>query len=421
MGILIGAIADDLTGATDLAVTLVNQGMRVTQLIGVPDEHTDIGDAQAVVVALKSRTNPAAEAVGWALAAANWLLGTGARQLFFKYCSTFDSTPQGNIGPVSDALLDALGSDFALICPAFPKNGRTIYKGYLFVGDVLLADSSMKDHPLTPMRDSSLLRLMQNQSEHTVGLIDIDTVRDGVAAIERQIDALKGKGIRYGVVDAINDGDIKTIGKAAATHTLVTGGSAVAMGLPDNFRRSGLLQARYEPSLPKAAGRSLVLAGSCSLATRRQIAFVKESWPVRKLDVDAVASGQPVSAALVDWAQANPEETPVLIFASSGPDEIAEIQQRYGVEAAGEMVERTMGEIAAGLASSGFNRIIVAGGETSGAVVSALKIGALSIGPEIDPGVPWTSAVGERPLALALKSGNFGGEDFFVKAFEVLR
>jgi len=419
MAILIGAIADDFTGATDLAITLVNQGMRVTQVIGIPDEQTDAGDAQAVIVALKSRTIPAAKAVDLSLAALNWLRSKGAKQIFFKYCSTFDSSWRGNIGPVADALLEKLGSDFAFVCPAFPTNGRSVYKGYLFVGDLLLSDSPMKDHPLTPMRDSSLLRLMGEQSERTVGLIDIGTVRGGTHAVKQRIEALKTERVSYGVVDAIDDKDLRVIGEAAAGHALVTGGSAVSLGLPDNFRKLGMLGAPETPETPVIGGRSLVLAGSCSLATRRQIAKVKGIWPNRKIEVDAIATGRDVAAELIEWAADQPTETPVLIYASADPDEVSEIQNRHGVDEAGAMIERVMGRISVGLVAQGFKRIVIAGGETSGAVVSALGIKTLRIGPEIDPGVPWTESFDQQHLALALKSGNFGSEGFFARAFEV--
>ena len=421
MALLIGAIADDFTGATDLAVTLVNQGMRVTQVIGVPDENTDVGDAQAVVVALKSRTNPVGEAVEWSLAALDWLNTLGVKQIFFKYCSTFDSTSQGNIGPVSDALLEKLGSEFAVVCPAFPVNGRTVYKGHLFVGELLLSDSSLKDHPLTPMRDASIVRLMSAQTKRPVGLIDLDTVRKGAAAVSERIGYLKEEKVNYGVIDAVNDDDLRIIGEAVAGHALVTGASAVAMELPNNFRRLGILDAPEKPVLPKVKGRPVVFAGSCSQATRQQIAYVKERWPNRKIDADAIAAGEDVGGRLIDWAVRQPEDSPVLIYSSADPEEVAATQKRYGVEAAGQMIERTMGQIATGVAEQGFNRIIVAGGETSGAVVSSLQLRTLRIGPEIDPGVPWTESLGDRHLALALKSGNFGSEDFFVKAFEVLR
>jgi len=420
MPILLGAIADDFTGATDLATMLVTCGMRTLQTIGVPAADMDIGDAEAVIVALKSRTAPVAQAVDRSLAALAWLRGQGARQFFFKYCSTFDSTAEGNIGPVADALLAALGSDFAFVCPAFPTNKRTIYQGHLFVGNQLLSDSPMKDHPLTPMRDASLVRLMAAQAKRRVGLIPWPVVASGADAIRQAIEALCADGVAYGVADAITDADLEVIGAAAASHKLVTGGSGVALGLPANFRRQGLLGAATEPALPDVAGRAAVLAGSCSEATRRQVAHAGRLWPHRKLDADRIAAGGPVARETLDWALAQPDGSPVLIYGSADPAEVAAIQARYGRERAGAMMEDTLGAIAAGLVEAGARRLIVAGGETAGAVVSALGVTALRIGPEIDPGVPWTETLGPRRLALALKSGNFGSEDFFAKAFGML-
>ena len=421
MNLLLGVIADDFTGATDIANTLVQQGMRVTQVIGVPDAHTDTGDAEAVVVALKSRTAPASEAVGWSLSALQWLRESGAKQIVFKYCSTFDSTAEGNIGPVTDALMDALACRFSMICPAFPANGRTIYQGYLFVGDRLLSDSSMKDHPLTPMRDADLRRLMALQSKSEVGLVDLDTVRAGPEAIVERMTSLQDQGFACAVIDALSDDDLRLIGKAAKGMPLVTGGSGIAMGLPDNFREQALLGAPAKARYPEKHGRSLVLAGSCSKATRGQIAYAqKHLWPNRKIDVDAVAGGNDVVGGMIQWAVDQDPGKPVLVYASSEPDEVEQLQQRYGVAEAGEMVEQTISAIARGLVDHGFDRLVVAGGETSGAVVSALEIRALRIGPEIDPGVPWTESLGTTDIALALKSGNFGTPDFFAKAFGVL-
>jgi uncharacterized protein YgbK (DUF1537 family) len=420
MSLLLGAIADDFTGATDLANTLVKQGMRVTQAIGVPAEDSAIGDAEAIVVALKSRTAPAADAVREALAALRWLEARGAAQFFFKYCSTFDSTPAGNIGPVADALMQALGSDFAFVCPAFPANGRTVLQGQLYVGETLLSESSMKDHPLTPMTDANLLRLMDAQSSRRSGLIPLQRVRAGADAIRRRADELVSRGCAYGVIDAVSDDDLTTIGAAAAGHKLVTGGSGVALGLPANFRRQGLLRAPAPAALPSIEGRELVLAGSCSAATRAQIAALADLWPRRKIDVDAIAAGEDVAGQLAAWAESQDGATPVLVYASSNPDEVAAIQRRYGADAAGAMVECVLGELAQRLVARGFRRLVVAGGETSGAVVCALGVKALRIGPEIDPGVPWTETLGAPDIALALKSGNFGGEDFFVRAFAML-
>lgn len=424
MAVLLGAIADDSTGATDLANTLVKEGMRAVQSIGVPSGDIDLGDADAVVVALKSRTAPVNEAVDASRAALAWLRSLGPRQCFFKYCSTFDSTPAGNIGPVADALLADLESDFTFLCPAFPDNGRVVRDGLLYVNGELLENSPMKDHPLTPMRDSRVVELMRMQTDREVGLITQSTVSDGHGAIAAAVEALRRDGITYGVIDtAVND-DLRTIGAAAADHALVTGGSGAAMGLPANFRSNGLLGDPAAATLPQVTGRAAVLAGSCSQATRRQIALSKKDWPHCKIDVHRIATGEPVAADILDWAATQDTSKPVLVFASADPDEVSAIQAQYGVTEAGEMVERVIGEVAAGLVAQGVRRLVVAGGETAGAVVSALGIKALRIGPEIDTGVPWTETLGTESLggsaiALALKSGNFGGEDFFAKALRM--
>ena len=420
MSIVLGAIADDFTGATDLAGTWVKEGVKTVQTVGVPGGGTDIGDAEAVVVALKSRTAPVGEAVSQSLEALHWLCEAGARQVVFKYCSTFDSTGKGNIGPVADALADALDADFALVCPAVPTNGRTVYRGYLYVGDMLLSESPMKDHPLTPMRDSSLVRLMAAQSQGRVGLVPLQDVSAGVEYIRSRIAALKADGVRYGVIDAVADAELRLIGAAASDHKLVTGGSGIGMGLPENFRRSGLLSAGSPPALPETAGREVVLAGSCSAATRAQIAAVKGLWPARKLDPDGLAAGSGEVEDAIAWALARPADEPILVYASAGPEEVSAVQARYGVEQAGRMFESAFERIAAALAGNGFSRFVVAGGETAGAVVSALGVTVLRIGPEIAPGVPWTEAAGDRPLVLALKSGNFGSKTFFANALGML-
>nr|WP_206541369.1 3-oxo-tetronate kinase [Shimia sp. SK013] len=418
---LLGAIADDFTGATDLANTLVKEGMRVVQTIGVPDAATATGDVDAVVVALKSRSAQVVDAVSQSLEALRWLQAQGAEQIVFKYCSTFDSTPDGNIGPVADAVRAELGAGCAIVCPAFPDTSRTIYKGHLFVGELPLHESSMKDHPLTPMRDSSLIRLMKAQSDAEVGLVPLQTVRDGADAVRNAIKSLAVEGIGYAVVDALDDADLRVIGTAARDHPLITGGSGVATGLPQNFRSRGLLGAPAKACAPVVAGRELVLAGSCSAATRGQIARAKETWPTRKIVVDRIAAGDDVVGDLANWALGQHDEAPVLIYASADPEEVRQVQAIYGVEKAGAMVEEVMGALAARLNRAGFGRLVVAGGETSGAVVSALGVNALRIGPEIAPGVPWSEGIGTLPLALALKSGNFGGPDFFEEAFEVVR
>ena len=419
MAILLGCIADDNTGATDLANTLVANGMRTIQIIGVPEADQPAPDAEAVVVALKSRTIPPRDAIDQSLETCKWLQRNGARQIFFKYCSTFDSTDKGNIGPVAEALLDALGEDFSIACPAFPVNGRTIFKGYLFVGDVLLSESGMRNHPLTPMTDPSLVRVLDRQSKTAVGLVEHGDVDKGAEAIRARFDKLRADGKRLAIVDAVSDRHLREIGTACDGLGLVTGGSGVAMGLPENFRRQGLLSANIDATaLPPASGKAAILAGSCSQATLGQIAqFTDASRPAFRIDSQALADGKDVAAEALDWAVDKLGDEPVLIYSSGTPEEVRAVQASHGREEAGAMIERTMAAIAKGLVDAGVRRLVVAGGETSGAVVEALGVKALRIGQEIDPGVPWTLSLGDPAIFLALKSGNFGGPDFFEKSF----
>jgi 3-dehydrotetronate 4-kinase len=418
--VLLGAIADDFTGATDLCNTLVRRGMRTVQLIDVPRPETDIPDAEAVVIALKSRTIPAAEAIDKSLAALTWLKTAGARQILFKYCSTFDSTDAGNIGPVAEALMSELGTDFTLFCPAFPEAGRTIYRGYLFVGDVLLSESGMRDHPLTPMRDPSLVRVLQRQSRGRVGLVPEATVARGAAAIRDAFAALRSDGFAHTIVDAIEDRDLEAIGEAAADFKLITGGSGIALGLPENFSSQGLLSGGAADSLPAISGAAAVLSGSCSTATLAQVAYMKECAPAFTVDPIAVAEGGDVAQQALAWAKPLLGEQPILISATAPPEKVAEAQNRLGRERAGAVVEESLAAIASSLVAAGVRRLVVAGGETAGAVVQALGVTGLRIGRQIDPGVPWTASLGEPTLALALKSGNFGAPDFFLRAFSVL-
>jgi 3-dehydrotetronate 4-kinase len=423
---LLGCIADDLTGATDLALMLTRAGMRTVQVMGVPAPGTEFDGVDAVVVALKSRTNPVTEAIDWSLKAADVLLAAGAKQLFFKYCSTFDSTAEGNIGPVAEALLSRVGGDLALVCPAFPVNRRTVYLGNLFVGDLPLAESPMRDHPLTPMRDSNLVRVLSRQTRLKVGLVPHATVDQGAGATRAAFAALAKSGVRFAVVDAVLDRHLVDMGTAAADHRLITGGSGVAMGLPANFVRLGLMQAAPAPTRMTAPkGRAAIIAGSCSEATRGQIATaVKAGIPALRVAAEQVANGKLTADGLVQWALQQPQDAPVLIYSSADPAEIAQVQAAFGRDRAGLMIEELLAAGAYGLMAQGFSRLIVAGGETSGAVVTKLGVTQIEIGPEIDPGVPWTKSVVRstdgQPVALALKSGNFGAPDFFVKAWDRL-
>ena len=427
--IFLGCIADDFTGATDLANNLVRAGMRVVQAIGVPTQPLD-AQADAVVVALKSRTVPAEEAVQQSLAALRWLQAQGAQQIYFKYCSTFDSTAQGNIGPVTEALMAALsglpGGDFSIATPAFPDNGRTVFKGHLFVGDVLLNESGMQNHPLTPMTDANLVRVLQSQCRRKVGLIDYKVVAQGPEAIQTRIDQLRAEGVSLAVVDAVSNDDLMRLGPALKGLPLVTAGSGVAIGLPANF---GIAPSNTASALPPAAGFQAVVSGSCSLATNRQVvSFVQTGHPALAIDplkLDAADGGAATVAQVLAWAQPLLAQGPVLVYSSSDPATVKAVQAQLGVQAAGDLVEHTLAAVARGLVGLGVRQLVVAGGETSGACVQALAISQMKIGPQIDPGVPWchaqSDAAPDGGLHLTLKSGNFGTDDFFIKSFRCLQ
>jgi uncharacterized protein YgbK (DUF1537 family) len=420
---LLGAIADDFTGATDLCSMLVRGGMRTVQVIGTPAPDDPVPDADAVVVAIKSRTAPVQWAVEQSLAALEWLRKPGARQIFFKYCSTFDSTDRGNIGPVSDALIQALACGFSLHCPAFPTNGRTVYLGHLFVGGALLNESGMENHPLTPMKDANLVRVLSHQTDGTVGLVSFPTVEKGGNAIRDAMTRLKEQGRRHAIIDAVTDAHLLAIGEAAAHHALLGGGSGVAMGLPGNFRRAGLLpEAGDAGSLPSVLGAAAVLSGSCSRATLSQLGFARSHGPVHELNPLTTPDAAALAEAALTWADGKIGATPVVIAASAPPDKVAAIQAALGgPDKAGALLEDAMARIAEGLVARGVRRMVVAGGETAGAVVTRLGVRRLRIGAEIDPGVPWTLASGGgTDLLLALKSGNFGAPAFFLKAFQML-
>jgi uncharacterized protein YgbK (DUF1537 family) len=359
-----------------------------------------------------------ADAIARALAACDALLAAGAQKIFWKYCSTFDSTDQGNIGPVGEALMKRLGAGFAIACPAFPTNGRTIYLGHLFAGGALLNESGMEHHPLTPMTDPNLVRVLSRQAQGGVGLVPFPVVEQGAAAIRREFTRLTDGGRRWAIVDAVTDAHLLAIGEAVANHALVTGGSGVAMGLPENFRRAGLLPARDDAAaLPPMQGFCAVVAGSCSRATLGQIGLARDHAPVLELDALATPDAAALAAQALAWVQGKlAADRPVVIAASAPPERVAALQARLGREAAGALVEDAVATIAQGLVARGVGRLVVAGGETSGAVVQRLGVTSLRIGPEIDPGVPWTYA-NPAGLHLALKSGNFGARDFFLKAF----
>ena len=420
MDIHLGCIADDLTGAADLAGLLARSGVAVGLRLGVPagEAAADVPVAPFEVIALKCRTEPVADAVVAARAAWGWLASRGASRCYWKYCSTFDSTPEGNIGPVADALLEALGADVTVHAPAFPENGRTVYQGRLFVGEVPLDESPMRDHPLTPMRDSDLARLLAPQTVRPVAKLTLPTVRAGREAIAAAVAERAASGDAHLVADAVEDADLVELVRGTEALSLLCGGSAFASHVPALARVRGLLPGDAPaPVRPRGSGPALVLAGSCSAATRGQIEAWPADWPALRLG--ARDAEDPTGACA--WLRGALGDAPALVHSSAAPDEVAAAQGRLGRERAGELFERALGALALEAVELGAGRLVVAGGETSGAVLGALGADRFGVGPEIAPGVPWCAAtVAGRELAVAMKSGNFGGPRFFAEAFERL-
>ena len=411
---LLGCIGDDFTGSSDLANTLAKGGMAVVQYSGVPSAPAEVS-VEAGVIALKSRSIPAEEAIKQSLAALKWLQDQGCKQFFFKYCSTFDSTDYGNIGPVAEALASALAADAVIVCPAFPGTGRAVFQGHLFVKDQLLSDSPMKDHPLTPMRDPDLRNVLGRQSRGAVGHVPMAIVAEGSDAIRDALAVESCHGRNLIVVDAIHDEDLIAIGAAARDLVLITGGSGVAMGLPANFAKAGQISAT-KLGWQGQAGRCAILSGSCSEATRNQIATHAKTGAQHEIDVAGVMRGEVTIEGLVDWLLAQ-DGLPIL-YSSASPTAVQQAQAEFGMKAVADRLDKLFGDIAIALVAAGIERLVVAGGETSGAVVEALRLNALSMGPEIDPGVP---AMRAGPnLTIALKSGNFGADDFFENAAAIL-
>jgi uncharacterized protein YgbK (DUF1537 family) len=409
---LLGCIGDDFTGSSDIANTLAKGGMKVTQYTGIPTGPA-ASDVEAGVVSLKSRTIAVDEAISQSLDAAKWLLDQGCEQIFFKYCSTFDSTPEGNIGPVAEALAEYLKEDQVLFCPAFPATGRSIYQGYLFVNDTLLSESGMKDHPLTPMTDSDLRRWLQHQTKWGVKHIAHSVVKKGAETIK---DHMKASAPAFYIADAIDDEDLIILGNAAIDRKLLTGGSGLALGLPQNFRDAGKIN-ESNSDWQKADGKAIILSGSCSIATRGQVAKFKQTNPSMEITAEDVFSDKVTTGTVCDWIEQQ-ENTP-LVYSSADPEVVKAAQEKFGTDIIAEKIEGLMSSVAGEMANRGAMCIISAGGETSGAVVKGLEVAAMEIGPEIAPGVPALKDV-DRGLVLALKSGNFGGEDFFQDALAIL-
>ena len=415
---LLGCIADDFTGASDLANTLAKNGMATVQFSGVPSGSTPA--CEAGVIALKTRSIPPSEAVAQSLDAFRWLQQQGCTQYLFKYCSTFDSTPEGNIGPVAEALLAASGAGAAIVCPAFPATGRTLYNGHLFVNGRLLNESGMENHPLNPMTDPNIRRWLKLQTKHDVGLVTHDTVRQGAAAICSALELEAAHDRRLVVVDAITNDDLLAIGAAAADQRLVTGGSGIALGLPENFRRAGKLGLSAD-EFSGSNGFGAVLSGSCSTASQAQVAQYLKEHPGFAINPRALLEGRISVAQVLQFVRKNRDADP-LVYSTADPAAVQAVQDRFGRERVAHTVERFFGELAKELIAAGTERLVVGGGETSGAVVTSLQLESFVIGPEIDPGVP--SLVGTGPshtVRLALKSGNFGSENFYEKASNALR
>jgi len=421
MTLSLGCVADDYTGASDLANTMTKAGLRTVQTIGIPEDDLALGEVDAVVVALKSRSIPAAQAVALSRAADAWLRQRGAAHVMFKICSTFDSTDQGNIGPVLDALRADAGEAVALVTPAFPETGRSVYQGHLFVGAVPLHESPLKDHPLNPMRDANLVRVLARQSAGPVGLIDMATVAKGADAVRDRLAALAGEGKGAAIADAIFDADLETLGRAALAHRVSCGASGLGLGLARALARPGSADPAADVLAEPVGGLAACLAGSCSQATLEQIAAAEALMPVLRLDPERlIADGAAVEEALA-WAGGRVESGPVLIASSASPEAVRALQARHGVERAGHAIEGALAHLAAALVARGVRRLVVAGGETSGAVVDHLGLKAFRVGPEIAAGVPVLRTASAEPMLLALKSGNFGGRDFFGRALEMMR
>jgi 3-dehydrotetronate 4-kinase len=424
----LGCIADDYTGASDLANTLTRSGLRTVQTIGVPAADLALPEVDAVVVSLKSRSIEPGLAVTRSRAAQNWLRGRGASHLLFKICSTFDSTDQGNIGPVMDALRADSADAIVLVTPAFPEVGRTVYQGNLFVGSVPLNESPLKDHPLNPMHDSNLVRVLSRQSKTKIGLVDLAVLSRGADAVRARLADLARQGIGAAIVDAVFDRDLETIGTVALDHRVSVGASGIGLGLARALVAAGKVRPNISAAIADAAvgGPAACLAGSCSQATLGQIANAEAVMPVLHLDPERVVAGKEEGRRALAWAKERLEKGPVLIASSSTPDQVTALQARHGRDAAGHAIEQAMADIAEGLVQAGVRRLVVAGGETSGAVVDRLGIPGFLVGTEIAAGVPVLRAVGARESAtqvemlLALKSGNFGGPEFFSDALKLM-
>lgn len=424
MTAFLGCIADDYTGASDIASQLAEQGVRTVQLFGVPDANIVIApDTQVIIIGLKTRTQKVDDAIKESLGALSFLKNKGCSRFYFKYCSTFDSTPAGNIGPVADALAVELDSNSVIFCPAFPKNGRTVYQGHLFVNDVLLSESSLANHPLTPMSDANLVRWLGQQTKMKVGLLGSESLDKGLEASKNKVEELLTQGCQRIIVDTLNSNHLDVLGELCRDYKLVSGGSALAPALVDAWRKQGLILSNSSAQINKPAlkGHAVILSGSCSEKTNRQLAVWRaQGGAAYFLDPKQLMSSNCAVEDAINWVREHIKVEPVLVYATSPANQVAMLQAQFGSDALGQKVEQAFVDIAKQLTQKSTQVLIVAGGETSGAVVSGLNLKALTIGPTIASGVPWMYQYGNEPLAIVLKSGNFGSEQFYRDAIECL-
>ena len=421
---ILGIIGDDFTGSSDIANNLKKSGMQVSMYAGIPplNKKTSLTNADAAVIALKTRTIPINDAVSESLKALEWLKNAGCSQFIFKYCSTFDSTKEGNIGPVTDAIMEELNVDFTIACPSFPDAGRTVFCGHMFVNGKPLNESGMEKHPLTPMIDNNLIRWLNFQTKHNVGLIDYETINCGVKSVTNKVNILKNEGYKYAIVDTINNDNFDVICNGVKDLQFLTGGSGIALGLPKIYKKEGLLSDE-EFQIPENSTNAIILSGSCSSATLNQIEVYKKENPSYFISADEVMNNENLIEDVIKWIKNNETLSP-LIYSSADPKIVKEKQTRYGQEILANKIESFFEKLSNKLLNHTFGIFISAGGETSGAVVNGLGLQEFKIGQEISHGVPalWSpNSNCNKPVSVTLKSGNFGQIDFFKRALQILR
>lgn len=413
---IIGCIADDFTGASDAASFLVKGGMQTILFNGIPQEKERTESCQAIVIALKTRTQKTEDAVKETLKAAEWLKENGAKQLYIKYCSTFDSTPKGNIGPIMDALLEKYEVPTTILCPALPVNGRVVKDGNLYVNGIPLNQSSMKDHPLTPMWDSDVGKLMRDQSRYDCVKISCGEMNKP-EEVQKKIRLFGAEKPHFYVIPDFETGkDARSIVQNFGKLPILSGSSGILTELAGQYKLEKSTTLKTDE---RTIGSGLLLAGSCSQATRSQIAFVqKNGIKSKRMDPLKLLAGEQTEQELWDFIQTN--HTDVLIYSSDTPESVRKVQQA-GREQIAELLERTMANLAKRALQAGYTRLVIAGGETSGAVTKALGYRSYMIGTSVAPGVPIMIPRENKNVRLVLKSGNFGQEDFLKRALDMTR